>query len=56
MHQSEPKWGYELRIVNAKTLKQVNSIKAHNLKSYTELEKHIKDNIKTLKADIEKLK
>ena len=49
-------WGYELRIVNTKTLEQVNSISAHSLKEYQQIEKHIKDNIEILKSDIEKLK
>ncbi len=52
---NEQKWGYELRIVNAKTLEQTNSIEAHNLKDYAEIEKHIKNNIEKLKIDIEKL-
>ena len=56
LNQTEMKWGYELRIVNTETLEQINSINAHNLNSFQEIEKHIKDNIGILKADIEKLK
>lgn len=53
---NEQKWGgYKLRVVNTKTLEQVNSIEAHNLKNYAEIEKHIKNNIEQLKIDIEKL-
>lgn len=55
LNSTEMKWGYELRIVNTETMKQINSINAHNLNDYTELEKHIKDNIQILKSDIEKL-
>lgn len=54
--QSEMKWGYELRIVNTKTLEQINSITAYNLDGYKEIEKHIIDNIQRLNTDIEKLK
>ncbi len=50
------KWGYELRIVNTETLEQVNTISAHELNDYSEIEKHIQANIETLKNDIEKLK
>ena len=56
LNQTEMDWGYELRIVNTQTLEQVNSISAHSLKDYQQIEKHIKDNIEKLKADIEKLK
>jgi len=56
LNQTEMKWGYELKIVNTETLEQVNSINAHNLNGFLEIEKHIKDNIGILKADIEKLK
>jgi hypothetical protein len=34
------KWGYELKIVNTKTLKQLNSINAHDLKDYKDVVKH----------------
>lgn len=37
----EMKWGYELKIVNTKTLKQLNSINAHDLKDYKDVVKHI---------------
>jgi hypothetical protein len=50
------KWGYELRIVKTETLEQINTIGAYNLNGYSEIEKHIKENINTLKTDIEKLK
>lgn len=56
LNRTEMDWGYELRIVNTKTLEQVNSISADNLKEYQQIEKHIQDNIVTLKSDIEKLK
>lgn len=55
-YSSEMKWGYELRIVKSKTLEQINSIRAYNLNDYSEIEEHIKENIKALKTDIEKLK
>ena len=51
-NRNENNWGYELRILNAKTLEQVNSIKANNLMEYEEIEQHIKDNIDLLKMDI----
>lgn len=50
------KWGYELRIVETKTLKQMNSISIHNTSKYEDIEKHIKDNINKLKTDIERMK
>lgn len=50
------KWGYEVRIIDTETLEQVNSISAHKLKNYQQIEKHIKDNIEKLKMDIEKIK
>lgn len=46
------KWGYEIKIVDAKTMKQINSIGAHELGSYVELEKHLKGNVQKLKNDI----
>ena len=54
--RSEQKWGYQLRVVNTKTLKQIKSIEAHNLNDYAEIKKHISDNIEKLKVDIETLK
>lgn len=56
LNSSQMKWGYELKIVNTKTLEQVSTINAHDLKDYSEIEKHIIKNIKTLKTDIEKFK
>lgn len=56
LNRSKMKWGYELRIVKTETLEQINTISAYNLNDYSEIEKHIKENIKTLKTDIEKLK
>ena len=50
------RWGYEVKIVNTKTMEQTKSIHAHDLKEYVEIEKHIKDNIGKLKADMERLK
>ena len=52
---TKTEWGYELRIVNTKTLKQITSISARNLKEYEQIESHIKDNIEILKSDILKL-
>jgi len=45
-------WGYETRILNTKILEQVNSIKTQKLNQYSGIEKHIKENIQTLKSDI----
>lgn len=56
VNSTEMKWGYELRVVNTETLEQINSINAHGLKDYEAIEQHIKENIKTLKADLEKVK
>lgn len=56
LNRSEMDWGYELRIANTSNLRQVNSINAHDLKKYEEIERHIRDNIKTLKTEIEKLR
>ena len=56
LNRSKMKWGYELRIVKTETLEQINTISAYNLNDYSEIEKHIKENIKRLKTDIEKLK
>ncbi len=55
-NRNQVKWGYELRIVDTETLEQVNTISAHGLNHYSEIEKHIQENIKRLKKDIEKLK
>lgn len=55
-HSDEMRWGYELKIVKTETLEQIKSINAHNLKDYTDIEKHIQGNIEKLKTDIEKLK
>lgn len=56
LNRSEMDWGYQLRIVNTSNLKQVNSINAHDLKKYEEIEQHIKDHISTLKTEIENLR
>jgi hypothetical protein len=56
LNSSKMKWGYELRIVKTETLEQINTISANNLNDYSEIEKHIKENIQTLKTNIEKLK
>ncbi len=56
LDEKEDSWGYELKIVNTKTLQQINSISAHDLKEYKDLETHIKNNMSTLKSDIGKLK
>ncbi|WP_029446790.1 hypothetical protein [Cellulophaga baltica] len=55
-NSNKQKWGYELRVVNTKTLEQITAMEAHNLKNYTEIEKHIKHNIGTLKIAVENLK
>ena len=55
-YSNQMKWGYELRIVNTKTLEQVNSIRSFNLADYSEIEKHIENNIEKLKTDVENLK
>lgn len=49
-------WGYELKLLNTKTLKQKTSIGEENLKSYEELEKSIVDNIDKLTEDIKAIK
>lgn len=54
-NSNKMKWGYELRIVNTKTLEQVNTISAYGLNDYLDIEKHIQKNIEKLKKDIEKL-
>jgi hypothetical protein len=56
LNRDKMKWGYELRIINTKTLNQINSISLHNAIKYEQIGKHIKDNIGILKADIEKMK
>ena len=56
INRTSSDWGYEVRIVNARTLEQVNSLNAYNLKGYKRIEKHIKDNIAKLKSDIENFK
>ncbi|MCH2225107.1 MAG: hypothetical protein MK066_10095 [Crocinitomicaceae bacterium] len=56
LNSNKMKWGYELRIVNTETLEQANTIRAYALDDYSEIEKHIQDNIEKLKNDIEKLK
>ncbi|MEM6264188.1 MAG: hypothetical protein AAGI38_16855 [Bacteroidota bacterium] len=48
--------GYEVRIVNTRTLEQINSIRADNLKQYELIDAHIVANIHRLKSDIETLK
>ena len=52
----EQPWGYETKILNTKTMKQISSIKSTNLNQYSEIEEHLKRNIKYLKSDIENLK
>ncbi|GEM_PF-1964392 len=49
------KWGYETRIVDTQTLEQINSISAHELMEFKDIEKHIKTNIQRLKKDIQNL-
>lgn len=53
--QKKPIWGYEIRIVKAETLEQINSIGADNLNDYSQIEQHIKREIIQLKKDIENL-
>lgn len=50
-----PSWGYETKVLNTKTMEQVNSIRAENLKSYADIETRIKENIALLRQDIEEL-
>ena len=54
--QKIPIWGYEIRIVNANNMEQANSIGADNLKDYSQIENHIKREIRQLKKDIEDMK
>lgn len=56
LNTTETGWGYELRIVSTRNLEQANSISAHSLKEYKQIEQHIKDNINTLRTEIENLK
>jgi hypothetical protein len=56
INSSEINWGYETRIINTKTMEQINSIGAKRLNKYEQIEEHIKNNIKTLKTDIENSK
>jgi len=56
LNKNQMKWGYELRIVNTETLEQINTISTYDLNDYSEIEKHIQENIEKLKNDIEKLK
>lgn len=56
LDQSRMEWGYQLKIINTKTLEELNSLSAKNLKDYNLIEKHIRANIGTLKNDIEKLR
>lgn len=51
-----PIWGYETKILNTKTMEQMNSIKAKNLSDYTEIETHIKKNVALLRQNLEELK
>lgn len=56
LNRNQMKWGYELRIVNTETLEQTKTISAYDLDDYSDIEKHIQENIEELKNDIEKLK
>lgn len=53
---TKKKWGYQTKILNTKTMDQINSIGANNLQYYSEIEKHIKENITRLQSDIKKIK
>ncbi len=55
LNRTNRSWGYEVRIVNTHTLEQVNSMEAHNLEEYAEIEQHIKANIGKLVADMEEM-
>lgn len=52
INREEIAWGYQVSIVNTKTLKQQNSISSAGLKEYNLIEKHIRENIALLKNDI----
>lgn len=52
LNRTTMSWGYEVRIINTQTLEQVNSIEAHNLEEYAQIEQHIKANIGRLVADL----
>lgn len=49
-------WGYETKILNAKSMRQKKSISAYNLNTYSEIKEHIKGNIDKLKKDIESIR
>jgi len=55
LKQNQDNWGYEIRVVNTETFVQINSINGHNFDEYKQIEKHLKNNISTLKMDIKKL-
>lgn len=55
IHRTTMSWGYEVRIINTHTLEQVNSLEAHNLEEYAEIEQHIKANIEKLVGDMEEM-
>ena len=48
INSSKINWGYETKIINTKTMEQINSIGAKKLNKYEQIEEHIKNNIKTL--------
>ena len=49
-------WGYELKLLNTKTLKQKISIGSDNLSGYEEIEENIVENIDKLVKDIKAIK
>lgn len=48
---SEGTWGYAIRILNTKTMKQTNSAEAHNLKDWDALTKSLDANAEKLLSD-----
>ncbi|MDO6739490.1 hypothetical protein [Wenyingzhuangia sp. 2_MG-2023] len=55
VRRNEMVWGYELKLVETKGMKQINSLNVHNLKRFEGIEKYITNNIETLVADIERV-
>lgn len=49
-------WGYEIKLLNTKTMKQIISIGADKLTSYKEIENDIQSKMNVLVKDIERLK
>lgn len=54
-HLKNDGWGYDVKIVNTKTLNQQLSISAAGFEEYVQIEEHIKLNIGKLKTDLQML-